>query len=230
MTGARVLVVDDDPAILRAVRRSLEASGLRVEALEGGSRFRATVHDFRPEVILLDLVLPDADGVELCKELRGYGSDVPVIVLSAVGDERRKIEALDAGADDYVTKPFSMDEVKARLRVALRRSARQAADTAIEAGPVRIDLLAHTVTVEGVPVRLTPREFELCRLLVVNQGRVLTQRQILAAVWGAEYVEENHILRTFIHQLRGKLGAISAEAAAMVVNDPGVGYRFEVKP
>ncbi|HEX6032012.1 MAG TPA: response regulator transcription factor, partial [Tepidiformaceae bacterium] len=184
MSGARVLVVDDDPSILKLVRRSLEAAGYRVEGVADGGRAVAKVQEFRPEVVLLDLVLPNEDGVEICRRLRQTGSGVPIIVLSAVGDEQRKIEALDAGADDYVTKPFSIEELKARVRVALRRHAGQAADTVVEAGPIRIDLVGHAVTAGGVAVHLTPREFELCRLLVTNQGRVLTQRQLLTAVWG----------------------------------------------
>jgi two-component system KDP operon response regulator KdpE len=229
MTGARVLVVDDDPSILRLVRRSLEAADMRVEALPAGAKVAAVVREFRPEVILLDLVLPDGDGADICRDLRGAGSDIPIIVLSAVGDERRKVEALDAGADDYVTKPFSVEELKARVRVALRRSAQQARQPLVVAGPIQIDLVGHSVTVDGAAVHLTPKEFELCRILAVNQGRVLTQRHLLAEVWGDAYVEDTHVLRTFIHQLRAKLRAASEEAAAMLVNDPGVGYRLEPK-
>jgi len=226
MSGARILLVDDDPAILRSVGRALDARGYRVHPLESGSGVLAAVRDLRPEVILLDLVLPDANGIDLCREIRASEA-IPIIVLSAQGDDALKVRALDEGADDYLTKPFSMDELLARIRVALRRSAGQARAPRLSGGPVSIDLEAHRVEVDGEQVHLTPREFELCRFLLQEQGRVLTQRLILARVWGPEYVDDAHILRTFVHQLRAKLAAVSPVAAACIRNDPGVGYRFE---
>jgi two-component system KDP operon response regulator KdpE len=226
MSGARVLIVDDDPGILLAVRRSLEGQGYDVNTADCGREAIASAVRFRPEVILLDLVLPDLSGIEVCVAVRA-GSDVPIIVLSAVGDDQRKVEALDRGADDYLTKPFSMEELLARIRVALRRRSNMSVESVLRAGPVALDVASHGVTVHGTPVHLTPKEFELCRMLLENQGRVLTQRQILARVWGPEYADDSHILRTFVHQLRGKLGAESAEAAALITTDPGVGYRIE---
>lgn len=223
--GARILVVDDDVAILRALRRGLEGEGYAVEALESGAAAAATAIGWRAEVVLLDLVLPDTDGIEICREIRKT-SDVPVILLSAVGDDARKVRALDEGADDYLTKPFSMDELNARIRVALRHRVKQAVGTSLTAGPIELDVATHSVTVNRSDVHLTPKEFELCRYLMEHQGKVLTQRQILAAVWGAEYVDDTHILRTFVHQLRTKLGSANEAAAAMILNDPGVGYRI----
>ena len=226
MSGARILVVDDDPAILRAVRQALGAHGFDVHTLEGGKSLLGAVAGVRPEVIILDLVLPDADGIELCREVRRT-SKVPVIVLSAVGDDAKKVQALNEGADDYVTKPFSMSELEARIRVSLRRQANVAASSILSAGEICLDLASHSVTVSGQQVHLTPHEFELLRLLLQNQGRVLTHRQILSAVWGPEYVDDTHILRTFVHQLRTKLAARSARTAAALITDPGVGYRFD---
>jgi len=225
MSGARILIVDDDPAILRSVRRALDAHGYRVETRDRAGDAVTAVHDFHPEVVLLDLVLPDGDGIGVCRAIR-ISDAVPIIVLSAVGDDRRKVEALDEGADDYLTKPFSMDELLARIRVALRRTAGQAKETLLRAGPVELNVATHQVEVDGVPVHLTPREFDLFRLLLQEQGRVLTQRVILARVWGPEYVDDTHILRTFVHQLRVKLDGARAGTGALIVNDPGVGYRI----
>jgi two-component system KDP operon response regulator KdpE len=224
--GARVLAVDDDPAILRVVRRALESAGYDFEALDCGAPLVDRAAAFGPDVILLDLVLPDADGIELARKLRSGRASI--IVLSAVGDDRKKVEALDSGADDYLTKPFSIDELLARIRVALRHQARAEVEPIVQAGPVRLDLASREVTVDGRQARLTPKEFDLLRQLAVNAGRVLTQRMLLAEVWGAEYVDEAHILRTFIYQLRSKLDAARPGAGAMIVTDPAVGYRLVV--
>lgn len=224
MSGARILVVDDDPAIVRAVRRALEAQGFNVRTGQSGQETLELVDAFRPELVLLDLVLPDTDGIAITRELR-RAHGMPIILLSAVGDDRKKVEALDEGADDYVTKPFNMDELLARVRVGLRRSAGQSILPVLESAGVRLDLVTHRVTIEDVPVHLTPKEFDLCRLFLEHEGRVLTQRYLLTQVWGAEYVDDAHILRTFVHQLRTKLGT----AGAAIVTDPGVGYRFAPK-
>ena len=226
MSGARVLLVDDDPAILRSVGRALEARAYSVRSLSAGRDVLRVVQEFEPEVVLLDLLLPDTDGITLCRQIRA-SNPVPILLLSAVGDDARKVEALDEGADDYLTKPFSMDELLARIRVLLRRAAGAAGGTVLAAGPLRLDVNSHALTVDGQPVHLTPREFELCRLLLQEQGRVLTQRGILGRVWGPEYVDDGHILRTFVHQLRAKIGAVAPEAAALIKNDPGVGYRID---
>jgi two-component system KDP operon response regulator KdpE len=225
MSGARVLVVDDEPAILRAVARPLRNAGYTVATAEDGARARVLVEEFKPEVVLLDLVLPDVQGLELCHAIR-KATDAPIIVVSAVGDDRNKVAALDSGADDYLTKPFSLPELQARIRVWLRRGVNQSTSTTLRAGELALDVATHSVEVAGEPVHLTPREFELCRMLVEQQGRLLTQRQILARVWGPAYVDDSHILRTFVHQLRSKIGAISPDAAAMITNDPGIGYRI----
>ena len=224
MSGARVLVIDDDPAILRVVKRSLEAQGYDVRGAEDGRNGLKETERFIPEVILLDLVLPDTDGIDFCTRIRPK-SQAHVIVLSAVGDDRKKIEALEAGADDYVVKPFSMGELEARIRVGLRRRANLAASTVLHANGVALDVASHRVTVGGQPVHLTPKEFELLRLLLENQGRVVTQHFLLGRVWGPEYVDDTHVLRTFVHQLRSKLNVLDPAAAAMIVTDPGVGYR-----
>lgn len=224
MKGARILVVDDDPAILRVVSRSLVAAGYTVETLDRGGTVCERTSSFKPDVILLDLVLPDADGIDLCRQLRGRSSSI--IVLSAIGDDRKKVEALDEGADDYLTKPFSVDELLARIRVALRRQAGAEGAPVIEAGPLRIDLASRAVTVDDAAVHLTPKEFDLLRQLARHSGRILTQRMLLAEVWGAEYVDDSHILRTFIHQLRAKLDRARPGSGAMIVTDPSVGYRL----
>jgi len=221
MSGAHILLVDDDPAILRAVRRALEAQGFAVRSAGTAKEALAAFGEFRPDVILLDLLLPDGDGIDICRRIRDEAT-TPVIVLSAVGDDERKVLALDSGADDYITKPFSIEELQARIRVALRHAARSPIEPAVVAGPIRIDLASRTVTVEGAEVRLTPREYDLLRLLAEHDGRVLTQRYILSRVWGPAYGEEGHILRTFVHQLRAKLGP----AGRLIVTDPGVGYRL----
>lgn len=203
MKGARILVVDDDPAILLVIRRSLAADGFNVETMDRGKGLIDRVASFKPDIVLLDLMLPDADGIELCRALRGRG--IGIIVLSAIGDDRKKVEALDEGADDYLTKPFSVDELLARIRVALRHQAGAVGAPVIEVGPLQIDLGTREVTVDGWPIRLTPKEFDLLRQLARHPGRVLTQRMLLSDIWGPEYVDDSHVLRTFIHQLRSKL-------------------------
>jgi two-component system KDP operon response regulator KdpE len=226
MSGARILAVDDDPAILRVVRRALEAEGYNVETLARGLEAGERAAAFGPDVILLDLVLPDSDGIEIARALRGGRASI--IVLSAVGDDSKKVEALDEGADDYLTKPFSIEELLARIRVALRHQAGAATEPALEAGGIRMDLSTRAVTVADRDIHLTPKEFDLLRELLRNSGRVLTQHMLLGRVWGAEYVDDSHILRTFIHQLRTKLDAASPGAGGAIVTEPGVGYRVDV--
>jgi two-component system KDP operon response regulator KdpE len=176
-------------------------------------------------VVVLDLVLPDGDGVDLCRQIRAVAT-TPVIILSAVGDESRKVAALNEGADDYVVKPFGMAELQARIAAAIRRSAPQVA-TRWSVGPLALDTLSRKFSAGGIEVHLTPTEYELLRLLLQHPGRVFTQRHLLGEVWGPEYQDDNHILRTFVHQLRGKLAAASPGSERMIVNDPGVGYRLE---
>ena len=225
MTGPRILAVDDDPAILLAVRRGLEGHGYRVDQLSQGAAVLETIRRTHPDIVLLDLVLPDADGIELCRVIRAE-SAVPIIVLSALGDDPRKVRALDEGADDYVVKPFSMAELEARIRAALRRTT-ASASAVLAAGSITLDVSKRRISVLGQEVHLTPREYDLLRMLLSEPGRVLTRRHLLSAIWGPEYQDDAHVLRTFIHQLRAKLSAIDPAAAALIVNDPGVGYRVE---
>ncbi len=224
MKGARILVVDDDAAILRIVRRALEAAEYAVDTRDCGATVVERAADFSPDVILLDLVLPDADGIELTRALRtGRAS---IIVLSAVGDDRKKVEALDAGADNYLTKPFNIEELLARIRVALRHQAQAETEPIVEAGPIRVNLASHTVSVDGQLVHLTPREFDLLRFLASNAGKVLTQRMLLTHVWGQQYADDAHILRTFIYQLRSRLDGASQGRGSLIVTEPAVGYRL----
>lgn len=221
----RVLVVDDEPAILRAVRAGLAAREYEVTTATTGREALASITTEVPDVVVLDLGLPDIDGIEVCRSVRAW-SEVPIIVLSAESTEHRKVMALDEGADDFVTKPFSMPELLARIRVALRHRARTdevAEVEVLEVGPIRIDLPRHTVTVDGGPVDLTPKEFAMLAALARHPGRVLTHRAILHEVWGPGYDTETHYLRVYASQIRKKLGP---DAAAMLIAEPGVGYRL----
>ncbi|MFN8618929.1 MAG: response regulator transcription factor [Dehalococcoidia bacterium] len=228
MSGARILVVDDDPAILKAVNKGLSGAGFDVTGVSTARDVLREYQRVRPDVVVLDLVLPDGDGISVCAEIRKLGA-TPVIVLSAIGDDERKVEALNTGADDYLVKPFSMAELQARINVAIRRSTPQAS-TRLAFDVIELDLLSRKVTAGGVEVRLTPTEFELLRLLLSYPGRVFTQRHLLATVWGPEYQDDAHILRTFVHQLRAKLSAAAPGSGALIVNDPGIGYRIEPRP
>jgi two-component system KDP operon response regulator KdpE len=225
MSGARILLVDDDSAILRVVGRALQGQGYDVDTLSDGSKVRATVEARHHDIVLLDLMLPDTDGIELCRAIRPI-SAATIILLSAVGDEAQKVRALDEGADDYITKPFGMEELLARVRAALRRQGTDARAPELACGPIHLNLASREVVVDGSLVHLTPREHDLLRLLLEQQGRVLTQRFILSHVWGPEYADDSHILRTFVHQLRQKLAVASPAAAALLITDPGVGYRL----
>lgn len=221
----KVLVVDDEPAILRALSAALRTRGYTVHtATTGGEALdHAVRHPL--DVIILDLGLPDLDGIEICRRLREW-STTPIIVLTVEDAEERKVTALDAGADDFVTKPFSMPELLARVRVALRhrRPADEPDDPVLEVGDVRIDRARHTVTVGGEPVDLTPKEFDFLTLLARNPGRVHTHRTILQAVWGPAYGTETQYLRVYASQLRKKLR--DDPAAPRLVTEPGVGYRL----
>ena len=224
--GPTVLVIDDEPAILRILRGGLTARGYHVVVADSGT---AALHEAavaQPAVVVLDLALPDIDGVEVCRRIRQW-SDVPIIVLSSDGAERRKIEALDEGADDYITKPFSLPELAARIRVALRhRAATPAtADRPVHTvGDVVVDIDRHRVTVAGREVDLTPKEFGFLALLARWPGRVLTHRTILHEVWGPEYGTETQYLRVYASQLRKKIG--DRPGHQRLVTEPGVGYRL----
>ncbi|MEO6299483.1 MAG: response regulator transcription factor [Paracoccaceae bacterium] len=222
---ARVLIVDDEPQILRFLRTSLSANDYDViEAASGAEALRRATAE-APDVILLDLGLPDMDGKEVVRNLR-EGSQVPIIVVSARAQEREKIEALDLGADDYINKPFGMGELLARLRATLRhRLSRQGEAEVFEVGAVRVDLLKRLVTRNGERLQLTPREYDLLRALIAHAGKVVTQRQLLQAVWGPAHVEDSAYLRVYIGQLRRKLEP-DPNALSPIETEPGVGYRM----
>jgi len=228
MTGARILVVDDEPQILRFLKPSLTAAGYDVIVATTGKDALKAAATQSPDVILLDLGLPDMDGKDVISDLRNW-SKTPILVLSARDREAEKIAAFDLGADDYVNKPFGIGELTARLRTALRHAAQQASEqTHLKSGALEVDVLAHKVTLNGVPVKLTPKEFELLAILARNAGRLLTHRQILTAVWGAAHTEDLQYLRVFIGQLRQKLKA-SANAPELILTEPGIGYRLNVE-
>jgi two-component system KDP operon response regulator KdpE len=223
LTGPRVLVVDDEPQILRALQTNLRGAGYDVETAETGEQALAAAAVSPPDVVILDLVLPDRSGTEVSRELRRWSS-VPIIVLSAVGEEHEKVAALDAGADDYVTKPFGMEELLARLRAALRRSA-PSGEPLIRVGELEVDLEKRTVTAAGTPVSLTPHEFELLALLARNEGKLLTHRTILREVWGPAYGTESHYLHVYVSQLRRKIEPDPARPRYLLT-EPGAGYRL----
>ncbi len=225
MSGPRILIVDDEPQMLRVLRPALAASGYEtLEAATGREALKA-IAAHAPDAVLLDLGLPDMDGKEVLRRARAF-SQVPIIILSAREREAEKIAALDAGADDYVEKPFSIGELLARLRAALRHGGKTAAEASeIESGGLRIDLGRRLVTRNGVVVKLTPKEYELLATLSRHADRLLTHRQILTAVWGPAHGEDTQYLRVFIGQLRAKIEE-DAAAPKILVTEPGVGYRF----
>ena len=220
-----ILVVDDEPQLTRVLMRSLTSKGYEVRIAGDGEFAMQTFHDWTPSLVITDLAMPNMGGLELCRRIREI-SDVPIIVLSVRGEENTKVEALDAGADDYVTKPFGMDELLARIRAGLRRQ--PAADISahiLEAGEFRIDLDAHVVTRGGNEVHLTPKEFDLLAHLIRNAGKVLTHRALLGAVWGGDYTSQHEYLRVFIGQLRKKIERDPSHPR-FILTEPWVGYRF----
>jgi two-component system KDP operon response regulator KdpE len=225
MTAGRVLVVDDEPQIRRALAINLRARGYEVDLAEDGRAALDVAARSHPDVVVLDLGLPELDGVEVIKGLRGW-SRVPIIVLSVRDAEGDKVAALDAGADDYVTKPFGMDELLARLRAALRRAAPAEEEATVETRDFQIDLAAKRVIRDGAEVRLTPTEWHLVEVLVRNRGRLVTQRQLLQEVWGPEYGEETNYLRVYMAQVRRKLEPEPSQPRYFIT-EPGMGYRFE---
>ena len=232
MTSERpvVLVIEDEPQIRKFLRASLDAQGFSVELAESGEQGLVMAANRRPEAIVLDLGLPDLDGVEVIRRLREW-SRVPIIVLSARAQEDDKIHALDAGADDYVVKPFAVGELLARLRVALRHAATAngtGAPASIEAGELKIDLGARRISVSGKEVHLTPTEYRLLAELAKHAGKVLTQRYLLKEVWGPGYVERPHYLRIYMANLRRKLEADPAQPRRLLT-ETGVGYRFNLE-
>ncbi len=222
----RVLVVDDEPQIVRALKVVLREAGFEVVPAETGSEALDLAAVRPPDAAIVDLVLPDLDGIAVTRTLREW-SEMPILVLSAVGEEEQKVTALEAGADDYITKPFGARELVARLNAALRRAARGEEEPRIAVDGLEIDLAARVVRRDGEPVHLTPIEFDLLRVLIRNRGRLMTHRKLLAEVWGAEYVEDIQPLRTHIARLRAKIEPEGgARGPRLIVTDPGVGYRF----
>lgn len=224
----RILAVDDEPQILRFLKPSLEAAGYDVVTAATGGEALKLAATAAPDAILLDLGLPDMDGKEVISKLRTW-SATPIIVLSARDREAEKIAALDLGADDYVNKPFGIGELLARLRAAERRSARNKGEiTRLETGGLCIDVAAHSVTLNGAAIKLTPKEFDLLAMLTRNAGRVVTHKQILTAVWGPAHTEDVQYLRVFVGQLRQKLKT-APDAREFIVTEAGIGYRLVVE-
>ncbi|WP_448058483.1 response regulator [Cellulomonas hominis] len=221
----RILVVDDDPVLLRALSINLRARRLDVEtAADGAGALRVAARTL-PDLVILDLGLPDMDGVEVVAGLRGW-TTVPVIVLSARDTQSAKVDALDAGADDYMTKPFGMDELLARVRAALRRAAPDPVEAVVTTADFTVDLAARTVERNGARVRLTPTEWHVLEVLVRARGKLVTQRELLREVWGPAYEQETGYLRVYLAQLRRKLEPDPARPRHLVT-EPGIGYRFE---
>ena len=224
----RVLVVDDEPQIVRGLKVILRGAGYDVQSAATKEEALAALSARPPDALVLDLVLPDGQGVEVCHDVRRW-SRLPIVVLSAVGDEREKVRALDAGADDYVTKPFGTEELLARLRAVMRRSTEAAGDPVVEVGDLVIDVADRRVERAGQTVHLTPIEFDLLRVLAQHQGRLLTHRQLLREVWGPEYGAETHYLRVHVAHIRAKLEP-DPSRPAYVITEPGVGYRLREPP
>jgi two-component system KDP operon response regulator KdpE len=221
----RILVIDDEPSILRALRINLTARNYEVSTASDGTSGLAAVSRERPDAVILDLGLPDMDGTQVIHGVRGWSS-TPIIVLSVWGAEHQKVAALDAGADDYVTKPFGMDELLARLRAAVRRAAPAPDEPVVAVPDFTVDLAAKRVTRDGADVRLTPTEWQLLEILVRNRGRLVTRKQLLQDVWGPAYQSESNYLRVYVAQLRRKLER-EPSRPRYLLTEPGMGYRFQ---
>jgi two-component system KDP operon response regulator KdpE len=224
----RILVVDDETAIRRFLHTVLSAEEFCLHEASDGHAGLAAAAAFRPDVILLDLGLPDLDGIEIIRRIREWSS-VPIIVLSVRDREDDKVAALDAGADDYLTKPFGVGELLARIRAALRRSLQQVPEPVFTSGGLTVDLNLRTVTVDGAGIQLTPTEYDILRLFVAHAGKVLTHGQILKQVWGIAYLEQPHVLRVNISNLRRKI-EVDPARPRHIITEPGVGYRLRQEP
>jgi two-component system KDP operon response regulator KdpE len=225
VSGERILVCDDDRQILRALRLMLREAGYEVISSETGEGALDVAAVRGPHAAIVDLMLPDIPGIEVCRRLREW-SEIPILILSAVGEEAVKIDALQNGADDYVTKPFSPGELIARIAALLRRAGRVASEPRIEADGLVVDLAAHRVLLDGTEIRLTPIEFSLLRVLATNRGLLMTHRALLTEVWGPEYSDAMPLLRTHIANLRAKLAA-GDRGKNFIRTDAGIGYRFD---
>jgi two-component system, OmpR family, KDP operon response regulator KdpE len=222
---ATVLIVDDEPQIRRVLRTTLSSQGYTVVEARSGEEALEQIRSERIDLILLDVNLPEMSGLDTCREIR-RSKDVPIIMLTVRDSERDKVQALDAGADDYVVKPFGAEELMARIRAALRRAAPAESLPPFTSADLKIDFEKRAVIVQGQPVRLTPKEFELLRHLVANQGKALAHRRLLQAVWGPDYGEETEYLRVFINQLRKKIEP-DPHHPRYIHTEPWIGYRFE---
>ena len=223
MSGERILVCDDEPQIVRALKVVLREAGFAVEATATAREALDAAALRPPDAAVIDLMLPDGNGIDVCRELRSW-SRMPIVVLSAIGEEEDKVAALEAGADDYVTKPFGPRELVARLHAVMRRAGAPADEPAIAVEGLEIDLAARVVRREGEEVHLTPIEYELLRVLARNRGRLLTHRALLTEVWGPQYADDTQVLRTHIANLRRKIEP--PDGPRHIRTDPGVGYRF----
>ena len=225
---ARILVVDDEPQLIRVLRTGLKSRGYDVRGASDGESGLETFNEWHPDLVITDLAMPNVDGLEFCRRLRAI-SQVPIIVLSAKGEEKTKVEALDIGADDFVTKPFGIDELLARVRASLRRAnappISEATQVTLDVGDFHVNLESREVKVRDKDVHLTPKEFDLLIYFIKHSGKVLTHRTLLAAIWGSNYVEQNEYLRVFIGNLRKK---VELEATPRyIVTEPWIGYRFD---
>jgi two-component system KDP operon response regulator KdpE len=232
MTGPSLLIVEDEEPARHALAEYLERRGYEVHQADTAQEAIRQWDAHRADAVLLDLGLPDLDGVDVIRRIRREAV-TPIIILSARGDERDKISGLEAGADDYLTKPFALDELNARIRAVLRRASGASADAAgcLRLGPIELDAVRHEVRVAGELVRLTPREFELLKVMLANQGRVLTRARLLRAVWGLAYADESSYLHVYVNRLRRKLSAAlpadnAASLAELIETEPGIGYRI----
>ncbi len=227
MTKAnKILVVDDEAQIIRVLRRSLTAHAYEIRTAADGQAALELFHDWNPDLVVTDLSMPEMNGIELCRAIRKT-SLTPIIVLSVKGEEHNKVEALDAGADDYITKPFGINELMARVRAALRRglTSTDTTQSNLAEGDFVLDLAAHKILVRQQEIHLTPKEFDLLVYLFQNRGKVITHRTLLGAIWGGNYTEQTEYLRVFIGQLRKKIEADSAHPQ-YILTEPWVGYRF----
>lgn len=225
--GLRVFVVDDEPQIRKLLKVSLGAHGYDIHEAVSGKEALTQAAAIKPDLVILDLGLPDIDGKEVVNRLREW-SDVPILILTARDQEKEKIDALDAGADDYITKPFSMGELLARIRVSVRRAAHTGDEPVIQCGDLSIDLAQRRVTIEDQEIKLTPTEYDIIKILAQNAGKVLTHRYLLKSVWGDTYSEDTHYIRVYIGQIRRKIEANPTQPK-YIITESGVGYRLMPK-